>query len=85
MDVQDSLKRLSGLSQDPRVLLNYLAQILNTDRCPLSHPSDSHCLVSMEALTGKWSESQVHPSYRESKFLSCRLRLSLDAGGVSWG
>lgn len=76
MDVQDSLKRIAGLSQDPRILLNFLAQILNADRCTLSCPPDSHCLINVEALTGNWSESQAHPSYRESKFLSCRLRLS---------
>lgn len=49
MDVQDSLKRIAGVSQEPMALLNHLPQILNTDRCPLSHPHDSHCLIKMEA------------------------------------
>lgn len=83
MDVQDSLKRIGGLSQDPSVLVHHLPRILNTDRCPLLDSDDRHCLIKVEALrTGLKSQSQ--PSCMETKSFSCRLRLSMDADGVSW-
>ena len=76
MDVQDSLKRIAGLSHP-------LPQILNTDRCSLPDSHDRHCLIKVEALrTGL--ESQTHSSCMKTKLLSCKLRLSMDANGVSW-